>query len=285
MRHVEIGRGLAAAALWAAVAVCAPAWAQSGSRLSLAERVALLERQQAQSQDQDQAVEWLQRLNDMQSELQSLRAQVEVMERELESLKKRSNDQYLDLDGRLRSAGPGTSAQSGVPLPPPSGDLPSGDDLSAVEVPSNEPIEPMVDPTADLAAQADQRESELAAYDRAFDALKQGDYQESARRFAAYLAEFPDGENAANATYWLGESHYVNQRYPEALKGFQALLQQFPNSPRAADALLKVGYCYHQIGDTQRATQTLNSVVQRYPNTAVAGLAQTRLRAIRSGGR
>lgn len=281
MTHVALGRGLAAAALVAAVAVSSAATAQSGSRLSLAERVAQLERQQAQSQGQDQAVEWLQRLNDMQSELQSLRSQVEVLERELESLKKRSNDQYLDLDGRLRSVGSGAGAQSGVPLPPASGE---SDIAEEPPVDAAAPIESM-DPVADLAAQAGRREAEMAAYDTAFEALKQGDYQESARRFAAFLTEFPDGENAANATYWLGESHYVNQRYPDALKSFQALLQQFPNSSRAPDALLKVGYCYHQIGDTQRATQALNSVIQRYPNTAVAGLAQTRLRAIRSSGR
>ncbi|MCU0756252.1 MAG: tol-pal system protein YbgF [Xanthomonadales bacterium] len=267
----------------AAVAVCGPAWAQSGSRLSLAERVALLERQQAQSQSQDQAIEWLQRLNDMQSELQSLRSQVEVLERELESLKKRSNDQYLDLDGRLRSGGSASGTQAGVPLPPPTGAMsPVEDELA---FPSSVPDSTGADPVLDAAAAASRRDAEMAAYDHAFEALKQGNYQESARRFGAYLAEFPDGENAANATYWLGESHYVNQRYPEALKRFQALLQQFPNSARAPDALLKVGYCYHQIGDTQRATQTLNSVIQRYPNTAVAGLAETRLRAIRSSAR
>lgn len=281
MRHVVFGRVHAAAALVAAVAVCGPAWAQSGSRLSLAERVALLERQQAQSQDQDQAVEWLQRLNDMQSEMQSLRSQVEVLERELESLKKRSNDQYLDLDGRLRSADPSVGAQGGVPLPPPSGEMSSVDEMPATEL--DAPME--ADPVADLSAQADRRDAEMAAYDHAFEALKQGNYQESSRRFAAYLSEFPDGENAANATYWLGESHYVNQRYPDALKSFQGLLQQFPNSARAPDALLKVGYCHHQIGDTQRATQALNSVIQRYPNTAVAGLAETRLRAIRNSAR
>lgn len=257
--------------------------AQTGSRLSLAERVAQLERQQAQAQSQDQAVEWLQRLNDMQAELQSLRSQVEVLERELESLKKRSNDQYLDLDGRLRSGGaPGAAPLGGVPLPPAMGELPPAEEPAAESLP---PPTEVVDAGAGRVDEAERRDAELAAYDHAFEALKQGNYQESARRFAAYLAEFPDGENAANATYWLGESHYVNQRYPEALKSFQALLQQFPNSPRAPEALLKVGYCHHQIGDTQRATQTLNSVIQRYPNTAVANLAQTRLRAIRSGGR
>jgi tol-pal system protein YbgF len=280
MRHVAFGRALAAAALAAAVAVSGPVLAQSGSRLSLAERVAQLERQQAQSQGQDRAVEWLQRLNDMQSELQSLRSQVEVLERELESLKKRSNDQYLDLDGRLRSVGPASGAQGGVPLPPPVGEMPAFDDAPVAKPPAS-----VADPVTALTVQANRRDAEMAAYDHAFEALKQGNYQESARRFSAYLAEFPDGENAANATYWLGESHYVNQRYPDALKTFQGLLQRYPNSARAADALLKVGYCYHQIGDTQRATQALNSVIQRYPNTAVAGLAETRLRAIRSNAR
>ena len=134
------------------------------------------------------------------------------------------------------------------------------------------------------AAQTGTPEEKLA-YETAFEALKQGRYAESSQLFSAFLQQYPDGEFAANATYWLGESYYGPQNYEIALETFQSLLSRFPDSRKAPDGLLKVGYCQYELGDTQRAASTLNEVVSRFPDTPVARLAQGRLRALRLDGR
>lgn len=278
----QVVRHFTTAALAVAVVLfAAPSSAQS--RLSLSERLTRLE-QQALNDDTDRNVEMLNRLNQLQTELQTLRDMVERQRNELEALQKRSRDQYLDIDSRLRGTQSGGSDDGGFgqsmptpvnPVASSSGEDDSsfGDTQSDVGF-SNVPSAPAIDVQA-----------ERAAYDEAFSALKQGNYQDSGRLFAAYLDQFPQGDNAPNAMYWLGESHYVNQRYQDALKAFQQLLAQYPRSGKAPDSLLKVGYCYYQIGDTQRATQTLNSVIQNYPDSAVAKLAQSRLRTIQANGR
>jgi tol-pal system protein YbgF len=126
---------------------------------------------------------------------------------------------------------------------------------------------------------------EQASYDTAFAALREGRYAESARRFSSFLEQFPNGDLADNATYWLGESYYVTQNYRIALDTFKSLLDRFPQSAKAADAQLKLGYCHYELREWNEAEAALNEVVRRYPDTTVARLAQGRLRALRLEGR
>ena len=271
----------ATAAILAAVAFAQPALAQG--RLSLSERVTRLE-QQAQGQGQNQTtVELLNRLNELQAEVQNLRGMVEQQAFEIERLKQAAQDQSVDVDTRLRrlEAG-GSPPPTNTSLPPP--DLtaaPPGTDPNTAP-PDASPVDtaPGVQPPAAPAA-GDER----AAYDEAFAALRDGRYAESARRFGAFVQQYPNGEYADNATYWLGESYYVTQNYEIALETFRDLLDRFPESSKAPDALLKIGYCHFELRQWREAELALNDVVQRYPDTTVARLAQGRLRALRLEGR
>ncbi len=269
------------AALVAAVCVCAsgffiaqPAFAQS--RLSLAERVTKLEVQAGASNAQSTQLELLQRLNDLQVEVQQLRAASEQQSFELEQLKKRARDQYLDLDSRLQRLS-GQTPSTGLVPPSSMGDAPVNEPVtdSGAFTASNSALPPPRVPATAVPAA-----NERADYDLAFDALKRGQYAEASKKFDGFLKVYPQGEFADNATYWLGESYYVTQKYPVALKTFQGLLASFPQSKKAPDALLKVGYCYYQLGDTAKATTTLKSVMARYPDQPVAKLAEGRLRAL-----
>jgi tol-pal system protein YbgF len=126
---------------------------------------------------------------------------------------------------------------------------------------------------------------EKSSYDQAFVALKDGRYAESARRFQAFIDQYPQSELTPNAYYWLGESYYVTQNYPISLNTFQKLLAQYPNGQKAPDALLKIGYCQYEMKQWDSAEATLNQVLQRYPNTIIANLAQGRLRALKLEGK
>jgi TolA-binding protein len=89
-----------AAALVAATSFSGSVDAQSG-RLSLAERVARLEAQNQGQGAGQSTVDLLNRIDDLQSEVQSLRGLVEQQAFEIEELKKRGRDQYVDLDSRI----------------------------------------------------------------------------------------------------------------------------------------------------------------------------------------
>ena len=240
----------------------------AAQRVSLADRVARLEQQAATAGNTaGQAnVELLNRMTQMQGEIQALRNQLEQLQNENAQLKQQARDQYTDLDSRLErleSAGPAPAAQAPVTPARPATSTPPRPSTGGVP-----------------AASAGDPAGEQSAYDAALSSLRKGDYVASARGFQAYLTQYPDGALAANAWYWLGESYYATQNYPIALRSFDTLLTQFPGSSKAPDAMLKKGYAQIELGDGGPGRQTLNRVINDYPGSDAARLAASRLRAL-----
>ena len=293
--------------------------AQSG-RLSVSERVTKLE-SQMQAGNGQALVELQNRLDALQAEVQSLRGLNEQQAFQIEELKKRARDQYVDLDSRIsqlegtqkaavRSGAmpTGTALSAGATQPllatpaapgqltmettanagsAPSANVDSGvaSEASAALATPSDVAATAAAPTADMVAGAAAQGDEQSAYDMAFAALREGRYAESARRFSGFLEQYPNGDLADNGLYWLGESYYVTQNYAVALDTFKTLLARFPQSAKAPDALLKLGYCHYELHEWNAAEAALNQVIQNYPETTVARLAQGRLRALRLEGK
>ena len=126
-----------------------------------------------------------------QQELRNLRGQIEEARHQLESLQQQQRDLYGDVDRRLlvieNGAGGGTPVAGG-------GSTRAPDAVFA---------------------------DESAVYGDAFAAMKAGRYEEAVRGFQMYLAKYPRGPRADNATYWLGEAQFVQSQFEGALKAFQ----------------------------------------------------------------
>ena len=264
--------------LAAALVAAAPAQAQ---RVSLADRVAALE---AKANNPQQNLDLLNRITQQETELRSLRAQVEQLQHENEQLKQQGRDQYLDLDGRLNRLEGGTApAPAGTPsAAPPLGTAPVAAPAATpapVDAAMAEPPPSVHGDMGALSAAGDER----TAYNVAFDKLKAGDYADAAQLFTSFLQLYPSGVYAPNALYWLGESYYVTQNYALAADQFRALLAQYPTHDKASGALLKIGLCDYGLGKLPEAERTLGEVIARYPGTDVARTADDRLRAIQLG--
>lgn len=253
-----------------AVAILAAAPVSGQGRQSLSDRVARLEAEQQRLLASDRNLETLNRITDLQAEIMALRGTIEELRFEIEQLKQRNREQYLDLDGRLsRLEGGGATAAEAEPTEPAGRGVVAG--VAAGGSVSGSPG-PAIEPSPEMP------EDERGAYEYAFNALKDGEYAEAARRFQAFEQRFPDGEFTANAIYWLGESYYVTQNYELARETFERLLERHPDSAKAPDALLKLGYSQYELKRLPEARATLERVVERYPDSTVARLAQGRLR-------
>lgn len=265
-------------AIAAALMAAAPAFAQ---RASLADRVAVLEQRAANNQAN---VDLLNQVTQLKSEMQALRAQIEELQQQNAQREQSSKAEYLDLDSRLNRLEGG-----GVPAAP-AGGAPSA---AVTPPPAPKPAPPpapagMADekpPTVhgDAGALATSGADERGSYDTAFNALKSGQYADSARLFQTFLTEYPNGVYAPNALYWLGESYYVTQNYELAETQFQALLDRYPTHDKAAGALLKVGLAQYGLKQVDAAERTLAEVTSRYPGTDAARTAADRLNAIQLG--
>ena len=230
-------------------------------------------------------------VQELQDEVRVLRGQLEEAQRELENIKRRQRDQYLDLDQRLSelrnsqpvsvvtpSQGqldPAASAQSAPLQDVPDVRPPMEEDAQTVGL----GVPEVQSQTAPSTAAA-----EKAAYDNAFQALKELRYADAAQLFQDFRNQYPNSEYADNAQYWLGESYYVTRNYDIALNAFQSLLDDYPDSSKVPDALLKIGYTHYELEQWDRARAALTQVEQEYPNTTLARLASSRLKSMQMEG-
>jgi tol-pal system protein YbgF len=119
--------------------------------------------------------------------------------------------------------------------------------------------------------------SDQQNYDAAFALLQGRKYDEAAKAFETFLAQFPTSPRADNAVYWLGETHYVRGQYNDAVTVFRRVIEQYPQSDKVPDALLKIGYSQVELGDRSAARTSLQEVMRQFPDTTAARLASDRL--------
>ncbi|HEX8778350.1 MAG TPA: tol-pal system protein YbgF [Rhodanobacter sp.] len=273
-----------AGAIASAMLFVLPVFAQD-SRLSLADRVSLLE-QRAQNKDQSSAA-LVNQLQQMQTQLRDMQGQIEELQHQLQQLQDKSKDQYIDLDsrlGRLEAASKGAAPASGSSAPgAPAAAAATGAAATAGSAASATPAARATPAKGGKPLSAADNAAAQAAYDAAFKTLRGGDYVGASREFRKFIEQYPDHPLTPNAFYWLGESYYVTTNYKVALEAFQHLLAQFPQSEKAPDALLKVGYCQLELKQAPAAKATLESVVSKYPSSKAASLAKERLRRIQAG--
>lgn len=268
MHPTQIIRSLAFVAVAGTALAAMPASAQ---RASLADRVASLEQQAASNRGN---VDLLNQVTQIKNELQAQRAQIEELQRTIEQMESSGRAQYLDLDGRLnRIEGGGAGAPVLDPASVPSAAAPAANAPAAA---AGEAAPAVYGDAGAMARTADERSD----YELAFDALKGGRYDESARLFQDFLQVHPSGAYAPNAYYWLGESYYATQNYALAQQQFQALLDRYPTHDKAPGALLKVGLSQYGQKQVDAAERTLSEVSTRYPGTDAARTAEDRLRTI-----
>ena len=257
-------------ALAALLVLAAPAHAQ---RASLAERVATLEQRAVADQGN---VDLLRQVNVLKDEVQSLRGQLEELQHELQTWRESSRNQYLDVDSRLSRLEGGTTLPPTAALPPVDEDAGVAAAANVAPPTASAPLPAPAAPTLAPASDA-----ERAIYGAAFDVLKAGRYDESARLFQDFLQQFPQGSLVPNALYWLGESYYATQNYEMALQQFRGLLERFPANDKAPGALLKLGLSQYGMGLQADAESSLAEVGRRYPGSEAAQTAADRLRAMR----
>ena len=226
--------------------------------------------------DNQTLVDLATRLDALQREVQRMLGTLEEQTHELESLKKRQKDMYLDIDQRVRQLEEAKSASAPAPA--------MGEFVPAPTAPSanmaTAPV-PSATPSGNTATTVEGSQEERIAYERAFNFLKDGRYDLAVAAFKTFVKTYPSGSYADNAQYWLAEANYVQRNFKTALEEFDKVVKNFPNSPKRADALLKMGYTYQELGDIDKARMSLNNVVMNYPNSTAASLAKKRIQDLK----
>ncbi len=249
--------------------------------------------------DNQAMLELMQTVDELASEISLLRGEMEQQGHDIGEIKKRQRELYLDIDRRLRGLESSTTTQapSSEPVQVP------GIDQTVAETPSTEPAQSTTavtgsstglisdtSTTSTTGSQPSQSTSsatnseEQAAYQAAFDVLKEGRYKMAKAEFKHFLKKYPDSSFAGNAQYWLGEANYVTRNFDQGIIEFELVLSRYPSSTKVPDAMLKLGYTYYEKKQYSKARIMLSELGKRYPNATAARLAGKRLDRMRKEG-
>ncbi|MBI1283636.1 MAG: tol-pal system protein YbgF [Thiobacillus sp.] len=245
---------------------------------SLNERLAKLEGVIQQNQ---QLLGLLQEVETLKAEVARIRGQAEVQVHQLDTLGKRQNDLYVDLDQRIsdlaKAAKPAPvaeTAQATVPSPqaPAAPAAPAEAPVAEAAQPSPAPVvaTPQLDPLV-----------ESRTYETALNHFREANYAGAIAGFKGFLKAYPDSALAPNAQYWIGYSYYALKDYKSALAHQQKLVVAYPTSAKVPDAMLNIASNQIALDDLAGGRKTLEELVDKHSGTNAAKLAARRLAALK----
>ncbi|MFV2031503.1 MAG: tol-pal system protein YbgF [Gammaproteobacteria bacterium] len=237
-------------------------------------------------------LELFQKVDVLADEISQLRGEIEQQTNDLSGIKKRQRELYLDIDRRLRDQENQASAQApsveSIEIPVldslPEQALPDTTGTTA-SITGTTTVEPAASgQTTETKKPIVTSSEERAAYQAAFDTLKEGRYKKAKAEFKRFLKKYPDSSFAGNAQYWLGEANYVTRRFEQGIAEFGLVLKKYPSSTKVPDAMLKLGYTYYELKQFEQAKAMLQELRKRFPKSTAFRLAGKRLDRIRKEG-
>lgn len=224
------------------------------------------------------------RVDQLQNEVKRLNGDNESLRHEIEMMKKRQRELYLDLDQRLQTQVivPASTVIPEAVIPSPVSakvKVPQQIEVKPAEQ-TVAPVENNEQPKAPESAPVAVENGE-AAYQAALQTLRNGQYEQAVIALTAFPEKYPQSSYLPNAYYWQGEANYVLRHFDLAISAFQNVIDRFPASRKVADASLKQGFSQYELGKVEEAKATLSRVMEQYPNTSAARLAKVRLDRIK----
>lgn len=105
-------------------------------------------------------------------------------------------------------------------------------------------------------------------YERAFNLLRQANYDDAEKSFRDFLQKNPKHKMADNAKYWLGETYYARGKFTEAAVSFADVYQSAPKGTKAPDSLLKLAMSLGAMNNPKDACTTLGELKAKYPGAS-----------------
>ena len=218
----------------------------------------------------------------LQNEVRELRGMVEQLSYELQRVKQRQMDDYLDIDRRLSAAmsgiapadlggktlGQASSATSSEqPLVPATGAVVTAvptTGQAAFQVNGQVSDQKTAQKPVQVAKEPTVNSEEIAEnYAQASNLLlKQRDFNGAVLAFKRHVTDYPDSPYIANAHYWLGEIYLLQGQDELARQAFTLIVEQHPDHGKALDANFKLGKIYHQLGEIERARLLLETAAK-----------------------
>lgn len=227
----------------------------------------------------------------LQQEVQMLRGMVEELNHELQQLKQRQMDDYLDIDRRLSAIVSSAPANNALANRAPANNAPAnnapansrpGSSSAALDAKNStdssgyslNPAGSNNPSAAKVAAGPSELAEMKANYENASSLLlKKRDINGAALAFKQHVVDYASSPYVANAYYWLGEIYLLQDQAELSRQAFTSVIEQYPLHSKAMDARFKLGKLYHQLGEDARARELLETAATSSGGVAKKALA------------
>lgn len=220
-------------------------------------------------------VDLLFQIEELKTEVQSLRGELELQAHKIEDMQQRQRDLYVDVDRRLlrieRNGGNVSTTGNEVTTVP----------VTVVENGSATTTSTNVTTTEATPVKPGDPANELKEYEKAFDLLKDLRYEQAEKAFRSFVAQYPSGRYSHIAQYWIGEINFTLHKYKQAIADYQKLIDDYPKSPKIADAMYKIGSSYFHLKNYAKAEAVLLKLIEMFPGTTEAGQAKNVIQQVR----
>ncbi|CAA0282260.1 YbgF trimerization domain-containing protein [Acinetobacter baumannii] len=236
--------------------------------------------------------ELMQKNQQLENDIRTLRGQLEEQANDIEQLKKDLANRYTDLDQRLellhQKVDPDSATQDDssnatsdntTPASAPAPQTTESNKVAAVPATQTSEQQPSALTTTTQPApaaaqnQSNSLELEKAAYTVALDAYKQGGAKKAIAPMQNFIKNHPNSIYTGNAYFWLAEFHLATDpvNYNEAKKNYNVVANQYPNSSKAPRALYQLYSIAKDVDkNTVSANQYKNKLLSQYPKSEEA---------------
>lgn len=280
----------ACAQLLLAVIFLWPVVSQAQSTRSMIEDLGLRVERLEQTVQGQALLELLQRIETLSAMSREQRGELDLLRRELESLRQQQRDVMVDQERRLtmieQALGEmrARAATSPIAADERAAEIAASTAAQGLEAPSTaapasvapSSIASEVTPVVD--------ESPEALYARALASLNAGAYPSAIAAFEVFMQRHPTHPLINNARYWMGQAYFLLRDYSKALEFFAQVGPDMADIGKIADAGLKRGLCEIELGRNEAARQSFELVASRYPDSAAAPLARQALARLSGSG-
>lgn len=118
-------------------------------------------------------------------------------------------------------------------------------------------------------------------YLKGLDALKAGDVASAREQFTTFIDQNPKHDLAANAQYWIGETHYSEKNYEPAILAYQEVIKNYPGKEKVLAAMLKQALAFNEIKDTKSSKYVLKKLIEGFPKSEEAKKAKALLKEMK----
>ena len=203
-------------------------------------------------------------MQNLQEEVRMLRGLVEELSYDLQQVKQRQLDDYLDLDRRLGLRSNINDSAVSDRFTSPVAILDSQDAQAALASSgTGAGMDVNTSPVSVISDLVDDESLVKADYNAASKKLlKERDIEGAAVALKMHLETYPGSPFAANAHYWLGEIYLLQGDTEFARQAFTNIVERHADHPKAMDSRFKLGKIYFQLGEVDRARNLLEQVAQ-----------------------